>query len=169
MFTYQDTDLLRRGSAPHWKIEYEDSVYKIYDKNNDLTGYFFPSYPLSDSELDDDSLILKLVDSHTTVFGGRLLLPMLKLNILDVEEGQNLANIINQLSFNIKRAEEWKNWYLSNKERYKISKCLAYTAREDRQMLSIVMSLGLEFTLGTKEILIFLTPILENLTKDGMI
>jgi hypothetical protein len=97
------------------------------------------------------------------------LLPMLKLNILDVEEGQNLDNIINQLSFNFKRAEEWKNWYHSNKERYKISKCLAYTAREDRQMLSIVMSLGLEFTLGTKEILIFLTPILENLTKDGMI
>jgi hypothetical protein len=91
-------------------------------------------------------------------------LPMLKLNILDVEEGQNLDNIINQLSFNIKTSEEWKNWYLSNKVRYKISKCLAYIAREDRQMLSVVMSLGLEFTLETREILT-----LENLTIDGMI
>jgi hypothetical protein len=89
---------------------------------------------------------------------------MLKLNILDVEEGQNLDNIINQLSFNIKTSEEWKNWYLSNKVRYKISKCLAYIAREDREMLSVVMSLGLEFTLETREILT-----LENLTIDGMI
>jgi hypothetical protein len=46
---------------------------------------------------------------------------MLKLNILDVEEGQNLDNIINQVPFNIKRAEEWKNWYLYNKVWYKIS------------------------------------------------
>jgi hypothetical protein len=161
--------LLGKSNSPHWKIEYEDSVYKIYDKNNDLTGYFFPNYPLDDSELDDDRQVSKLVDAHATVFGGRLMLPMLKLNILDVEEGQNLENIIHQLSSNVKRAQEWRNWYISKKERYEISGCLAYTAREDRQMLSVVLSLGLKFTLGTKEILNSLALILEDLTNDSMI
>lgn len=161
--------MLGKSSTPQWKIEYDDSVYKIYDKNNDLAGYFFPCYPLNEEEQEDDSLILKLNDSHSVVFGGRLLLPMVKLNILDVEEGQNLDNIVDQLSCNIKRIKEWREWYLSNKDKYRISQCLAYTAREDRQMLSIVMPLGLELTLGTKEVLTFLTPILDNLSGQGMI
>jgi hypothetical protein len=158
--------MLGKSNSPRWEIDYEESVYKIYDRNNDLTCYFFPNYPLNDSNLVNDSLISDLVDSHTTVFGGRLLLPMLRLNILDVEEGQNLENIIDQLSLNVKRAQEWTNWYISNRERYEISKCVAYTSREDRQMLIIDLSLGLKVTLGKKEILTSLTPILEDLTKE---
>jgi hypothetical protein len=94
---------------------------------------------------------------------------MLRLNILDVEEGQNLENIIDQLSLNVKRAQEWTNWYISNRERYEISKCVAYTSREDRQMLIIDLSLGLKVTLGKKEILTSLTPILEDLTKEDTV
>jgi hypothetical protein len=161
--------MLGKSNSPRWEIDYEESVYKIYDRNNDLTCYFFPNYPLNDSNLDNDSLISDLVDSHTTVFGGRLLLPMLRLNILDVEEGQNLENIIDQLSLNVKRAQEWTNWYISNRERYEISKCVAYTSREDRQMLIIDLSLGLKVTLGKKEILTSLTPILEDLTKEDTV
>jgi hypothetical protein len=36
-------------------------------------------------------------------------------------------------------------------------------------MLSIVMDLGSEFTLGTKEVASFITPILGNLSEQGMI
>lgn len=161
--------MLGKSNSPQWKMDYEDSVYKIYNKNNDLICHFFPNYPLNDSNLDNDSFILGLVDSHATVFGGRLLLPLLRLNILDVEEGQNLKNIIDQISLSVKRAQEWRNWYISNKKRYEISRCVAYTGREDRQMLSIVLSLGSKFTLGTMEILTSLTPILQDLTIESMI
>jgi hypothetical protein len=27
-----------------WKIEYENSIYKVYDSNKKLAGYFFPQY-----------------------------------------------------------------------------------------------------------------------------
>ena len=27
-----------------WKFEYEDTIYKVYDHNNNLAGYFFPNY-----------------------------------------------------------------------------------------------------------------------------
>ena len=27
-----------------WKIEYYDTVYKVYDWNKNLAGYFFPEY-----------------------------------------------------------------------------------------------------------------------------
>ena len=33
-----------------WKFEYEDTVYKVYDRNNYLSGYFFPNYNLEQYE-----------------------------------------------------------------------------------------------------------------------
>ena len=29
-----------------WKLEYIDTVYKIYDWDKNLTGYFFPNYDI---------------------------------------------------------------------------------------------------------------------------
>ena len=31
---------------PLWKLEYIDTVYKIYDWDKNLTGYFFPNYDI---------------------------------------------------------------------------------------------------------------------------
>ena len=159
----------RKNSKFEWGIEYYDTVYKIYDKDNNLTGYFFPNYPNAEQDVDEDDFIMDLNKSHTPVNGGSLLLPMLKLNLLDIEEGLSLENVIEQLEINIRRVNEWKQWFLSNKNQFKISECLVYTAREDREMLSIVMKLNLEFRLSKKEISISLTPILNNLSEFGMI
>lgn len=159
----------RKNSKFEWGIEYYDTVYKIYDKDNNLTGYFFPNYPNAEEDVDEDDFIMDLNKSHTPVNGGSLLLPMLKLNLLDIEEGLSLENVIEQLEINIRRVNEWKQWFLSNKNQFKISECLVYTAREDREMLSIVMKLNLEFRLSNKEISISLTPILNNLSEFSMI
>lgn len=159
----------RKNSKFEWGIEYYDTVYKIYDKDNNLRGYFFPNYPNAEEDVDQDDFIMDLNKSHTPVNGGSLLLPMLKLNLLDIEEGLSLENVIEQLEINIRRVNEWKQWFLSNKNQFKISECLVYTAREDREMLSIVMKLNLEFRLSNKEISISLTPILNNLSEFGMI
>jgi hypothetical protein len=33
-----------------WKFEYEDTVYKVYDRKNDLAGYFFPNYNIVEEQ-----------------------------------------------------------------------------------------------------------------------
>ncbi len=159
----------RKNGKFEWGIEYYDTVYKIYDKDSNLTGYFFPSYPNPEKDVDEDDFIMDLNKSHTPIYGGSLLLPMLKLNLLDIEGGLGLEKMIEQLETNIERVNEWKQWILSNKNQYKISECLVYTAREDREILSIVMKLNLEFRLGRKEISVSLTPILNNLSAVGII
>jgi hypothetical protein len=80
-----------------------------------------------------------------------------------------LDAVLNHLTDNIGRAKKWREWYLSNKDKYDMLDCLVYTAREDRQMLSIVIDLRSEFTLGTKEVAHFIAPILDNLSEQGMI
>lgn len=157
----------RNNRTSQWKIDFYDSVYKIYDKGGNLAGYLFPNYPKIHEE-DEDSMTLKLNNSHSTVPGGRLMLPMVKLNLLDIEEGQSLDDVIDKLASNIKRAKEWQEWCVSNKDKYDILEYQVNTAREDKQMLSILLDLGSQFTLGTKEVARFLTPILDDLSAEGM-
>ena len=80
------------------------------------------------------------------------MLPMLRLNLFDIEEGQSLDEVIDKLAYNVEKAKEWQDWCISNKDKYDILEYQVHTAREDKQMLSILLNLGSQFTLGTKEV-----------------
>lgn len=97
------------------------------------------------------------------------MLPMLRLNLFDIEEGQSLDEVIDKLAYNMKKAKEWQDWCISNKDKYDILEYQVHTAREDKQMLSILLDLGSQFTLGTEGVANFLTPILDDLSAEGMV
>jgi hypothetical protein len=158
----------RKSRTSQWKIDFYDSVYKIYDKGGNLAGYLFPNYPKISEEI-EDSVTLELANSRSPVAGGRLMLPMLRLNLFDIEEGQSLDEVIDKLAYNMKKAKEWQGWCISNKDKYDILEYQVHTAREDKQMLSILLDLGSQFTLGTEGVANFLTPILDDLSAEGMV
>ena len=87
----------RDNKKRKWKIEYEYSIYKVYDANKKLAGYFFPEYGSvqqnhhqragrSEQEHEDqpqgeDKIIERMNKTHEKVrTGGNLMVPMLKLN-----------------------------------------------------------------------------------------
>lgn len=179
-----------------WKIEYYDTVYKIYDWNKNLAGYFFPEYRMvkHDDEKrqqeqqqhvqqnqlqnqkaqeffgdDYDESIEKLTRKHGKVRGGNLMIPMLKLNILDNQEGIELDYIIGSLEQNLKRGRIWKNWLEQNQSKYNIIESSVYTAREDRNMLSILLGIESDIVLAEKEICKILTPLLNKLHEDALL
>ena len=51
-----------RNKKSKWKMEYEDTIYKIYDWNRNLAGYFFPDYDLEETKEneDEDEIIEKI-------------------------------------------------------------------------------------------------------------
>jgi hypothetical protein len=163
-----------------WKIEYEYSVYKIYDWDKKLAGYFFPQYSSlqhqrtsskqpQEQEEEEDKIIERINKIHEKVRGGNLMVPMLRLNLLDNTEGIGLDYTIEALNVNLQRAKTWKEWLEVNHTKFGISGAAIYTAREDRNMLSIVLGINLEMTLGEKELEIDLTPLLDMLHTDGML
>jgi hypothetical protein len=77
--------------------------------------------------------------------------------------------LIGNFGSSIDRVKEWRQWYQSNTVKYRIQGYQVYTAREDKQMLSIVLYLDSQFALGTKEVSNFLEPILRDLSENGMI
>jgi hypothetical protein len=161
-----------------WKLEYIDTVYKIYDWNKNLTGYFFPNYNIDvvdyknksqDSHEVEDKIIEQMNKEKQSVKGGNVMLPMVKLQLLDNEEGIDLDYVINSLEENAQRTRRWKQWVHDNHLEFKILGSSIYTAREDRNMLSIVLGIGSNIILGEKEIGINLRPLLDKLHEDELI
>lgn len=170
--------MFERNKRSKWKIEYEYSVYKVYDSNKKLAGYFFPQYgsvqyhssEQGNKDQDQEDKIIDIMNkTHEKIRGGNLMVPMLKLNLLDNTEGMDLDYTIEALDGNLQRAKTWREWLEVNHTDFGISGAAVYTAREDRNMLSIVLGINLEMTLGEKELEIDLTPLLDKLHKDGML
>jgi hypothetical protein len=168
----------RNNKKSKWKVEYDYSIYKVYDLDKKLAAYFFPHYnslrhqktssKLEEQE-EEDKIIEEMNKSHDKVRGGNLMLPMLRLNLLDNTEGMDLDYTIKALDANLQRAKTWKEWLELNHKEFGISGAAIYTAREDRNMLSIVLGINLEMILGEKELEIYLTPLLDKLHIDGML
>jgi hypothetical protein len=163
---------------PLWKLEYIDTVYKIYDWDKNLTGYFFPNYDIDmddytyepqDAHEVEDEIIEQMNKEKQSVKGGNVMLPMVKLQLLDNEEGIDLDYVINSLEQNAQRTRKWKQWIHDNHLEFKIFGSSIYTAREDRNMLSIYLGIGSNIILGEKEIGINLRPLLDKLHQDELI
>ena len=69
------------------------------------------------------------------------MLPMIKLYLLDNEEGIDLEFAINSLKENAQRAIKWQEWIKNNHREFNIIGNAIYTSREDRNMLSIVLGI----------------------------
>jgi hypothetical protein len=168
----------RRKKKLRWKSEYVNSLYKIYDWDKKLAGYFFPKYiedreeqsqDIDESDIHDDEFTEKLNKSKASVSGGNLLVPMLKLNLLDIQEGMDLDYTIESLEANLKRTKLWKQWIADNHRQFSIIGTGVYTAREDRNMLSIVLGLNSDLILDEVEVVTKLAPLLDNLHEAGLL
>jgi hypothetical protein len=170
--------LKRDKDGKKWKVEYDETIYKVYDRNNDLAGYFFPNYRFvtdqkSSDEMgeEDEEIIIEAMNKeHKEVTGGEVLVPLVKLDLLDIEDEHiDLDSAYGRMEEDLKRMDAWKTWMRFNSDRYNIVGNGIYTAREDRNMLSIALQLNSKFVLHEKDIGLKLKPILDSLSECGLL
>ena len=159
----------RGNSSNKWKAEYDNRLYKIYDWGGNLAGYMFPAYRDIEPKEEEEEIISELNRIHAQVTQGTLLLPMAKLNLLDNNEGMDVDYVISSLEANTERTNRWKKWLYDNAEPFNIAGSAVYTAREDRNMLSIALGIVATFSLGEKEVRDFLSPLLDKLHEDELL
>ncbi|HYY40218.1 MAG TPA: hypothetical protein VE692_03125 [Nitrososphaera sp.] len=161
----------KAGGSSKWKAEYGDMLYKIFDWSGNLAGYLFPEYGDIESKDkdEDEEIINELNKLHAQVMEATLLLPMVKLNLLDNNKGMGIDYVISSLEANAERINRWKKWLHDNAKPFNIVGSAVYTAREDRNMLSIALGIVETFRLGEKEVRDFLSPLLDKLHEDGLL
>jgi hypothetical protein len=157
------------GKKASWKAEYEDTLYKIFDWDGNLAGYFFPHYGDLQPKDQEDEIIEELNRTRSQVPEATLVLPMVKLGLLDNQEGMDLDYVISSLETNSIRTSAWKKWLEQNARTFGIFGAQSHTAREDRNMLSIALGIQASFTLGEKEVAEALIPLLDKLHADGLL
>lgn len=157
------------GKSGKWKTEYDDSLYKIYDWDGNLAGYLFPEYGEIEPKEREDEIIDELNRTHAVVREATLLLPMVKLSLLDNHEGMDIDYVISSLEANAERAGVWKKWLRDNGKSFNIFGSAVHTAREDRNMLSVALGIAATIRLGEKEVRGLLSPLLDKLHEDGLL
>ena len=156
--------------SSNWKAEYDNMLYKIYDWGGNLAGYLFPEYGnIEPQDKEDDEIINELNRVHAQVKEATLLIPMVKLNVFDNNEGMDIDYVISSFEANTERTKIWKKWLHDNAKPFKIVGSAVYTAREDRNMLSIALGIVETFRLSEKEVRDFLSPLLDKLHQDGLL
>ena len=160
--------MFRNIKSKNWKCEYEDTVYKIYDWNNNLAGYYYPKYNVNTKNESEEEIILQMIDDKSEVTGGHVMLPMLKLDLLDIEHIQ-LDKTILHLKNSLEKAIEWRSWINNNMTKFNIGALFVSTSREDRNMLVIILEINQKTILHEKQILLSITPLLNQLNKDGFL
>lgn len=126
------------NKKPKWSLEYEDTIYKVYDWNRNLAAYFFPNYELAETNESEDEIIEKLNQTHQNVRGGNILFPMIKLNLLDKEKGIDLDYTITALEQNLGRTKLWKEWLLRNSSKFEITE-IQYSPQERTERCSLLL------------------------------
>jgi hypothetical protein len=100
---------------------------------------------------------------------GTLVVPMLKLELLDSEGAIPIEKVVSSLQSSRERASKWNNWLGSNASELSIHGAGVHTAREDRNMLSIALGIHGKLTLGDKNVKEFLSPLLDKLHSEGLL
>jgi hypothetical protein len=161
--------LFDKKGRKNWKGEYDDTIYKIYDWDNNLAGYFYPTYNIQRiSEMEEEETIVKMNEDKDKVQGGHLMVPFLKLDLLDIDT-LNINEVIYRLQTNIQRALIWKKWIEDNKDKFNLVESLVCTSREDRNLLAVLFMIKKEIILDEKVLVKEISPILDQLHIDQLL
>jgi hypothetical protein len=161
--------LFEKKARRNWKVEYEDTVYKIYDWDGNLAGYFYPIYNIQrKSEMEEEEIIVRMNENKEKVQGGHLMVPFLKLDLLDIDY-LNIDEAISRLQNSIQRAIRWKKWIEDNKNKFNLIQSLVSTSREDRNLLAVLLELYKEIVLDEKSLVKEITPLLDQLHNDELL
>lgn len=161
--------MFRKKEKRNWKCEYDDTVYKIYDWDDNLAGYFYPLYNIrGKNEMEEEEIMVKMNEKKEKLSGGHLMIPFLKLNLLDFDY-LTIDEVISNLQNSINRAITWKKWIEGNKNNFNLSKSLICTSREDRNLLAVLFEINREIILDEKIIITEITPLLDQLHMDELL
>ena len=69
------------------------------------------------SEMEEEEIIVRMNENKEKVQGGHLMVPFLKLDLLDIDT-LSIDEAISRLQTNIQRAIAWKKWIEDNKNKF---------------------------------------------------
>lgn len=149
-----------------WKLEREESYFKIYDENKNIAGYFDPEYGDIFPEHKVNEIIEEMYKKNEKIPGGYLMVPMIKFEVFrDQEIG--LDYLQRRIDDVRERITKWKDFILHQKNSdHKIQ-----VSHTDADMLSITFPVHFDSPVSLEKKLLTaeLEITLNSLHKKGLL
>jgi hypothetical protein len=149
-----------------WKLEREESYFKIFDEDRNIAGYFDPEYGEIFPEHKINEIIEEMHKRHEKIPGGYLMVPMIKFEVFNDQE-IGLDYLQRRIDYIADRIAKWKEFILNQKNSdHKIQ-----VSHTDSDMLSITFPIyfGVPVSLEKKLLLAALEIILNSLHEKGLL
>ncbi|MDI1496167.1 MAG: hypothetical protein K8823_1475 [Cenarchaeum symbiont of Oopsacas minuta] len=148
-----------------WYIEEDEDYFRIFDSKKEIAGYFDPEYGQNNNQNESEE-IERIVREHIPVPGGYLMVPFVKFGIFDTDYESDLNSLEEKIESVITRIKIWKIFIAKDNMDHQIR--ISHT---DHDMLSITFPVKFEkpIPVDKKLILPYLEPMLETLSRDGLL
>ena len=149
-----------------WKLEREESYFKIYDENKHVAGYFDPEYGDIFPENKINEIIEEMHKKNEKIPGGYLMVPMIKFEVFHDQE-IGLDYLQRRIDDVKERITKWKDFILSRKNSdHKIQ-----VSHTDADMLSITFPIHFDSPVSLEKKLLTaeLEVTLNSLHEKGLL
>ena len=149
-----------------WKLEREESYFKIYDENKHVAGYFDPEYGDIFPENKINEIIEEMHKKNEKIPGGYLMVPMIKFEVFHDQE-LGLDYLQRRIDDVKERITKLKDFILSRKNSdHKIQ-----VSHTDADMLSITFPIHFDSPVSLEKKLLTaeLEVTLNSLHEKGLL
>ncbi len=150
-----------------WKLDLDESYFRIYDSKKLIAGYFDPDYGEIYPKENSEEIILSMLKNHDKILGGVIMVPLVKFGLFDTDLDTTLSEVEQNVNRVTEHLQKWKN-FLSQTNRHVHSIRISHT---DQDMLTITFKIKFSKPTSLEKIKLMgeIFPTLDLLQKSGLV
>ncbi len=150
-----------------WKLDLDESYFRIYDSKKLIAGYFDPDYGDIYPKENSEEIILSMLKNHDKILGGVIMVPLVKFGLFDTDLDTSISEVEQNVNRVTEHLQKWKN-FLSQTNRHVHSIRISHT---DQDMLTITFKVKFSKPTSLEKIKLMeeIFPTLDLLQKSGLV
>ena len=150
-----------------WKLDLDESYFRIYDSKKLIAGYFDPDYGKIHPKENSEEIILSMLKNNEKILGGMIMVPFVKFGLFDTDLDTSLSEVEQNVNRVTEHLQKWKN-FLSQTNRHVHSIRISHT---DQDMLTITFKIKFSKPTSLEKIKLMgeIFPTLDLLQKSGLV
>ena len=150
-----------------WKLELDESYFRIFDSKKLIAGYFDPDYGEIYPKENSEEIILFMLKNHDKILGGVIMVPLVKFGLFDTDLDTSLSEVVQNVNRVTEHLQKWNN-FLSTTNHHVHSIRISHT---DQDMLTITFMVKFSKPTPLEKIKLMeeIFPTLDLLQKSGLV
>lgn len=146
-----------------WKLDLDDTYFRVYDSKKLIAGYFDPDYGELFPKENEEEIISNMLKNHEKIQGGFLMVPLVKFNLFDRDLETDIQSLQENIDSVYDRIKKWKDFITNTGNNVHVIR-ISHT---DQDMLTITFPIKFSepTKLENKSLIAELEPTLDLLQR----